>query len=247
MNQVLFVLKGGQVSYWKFRQNRLTRGALNGESECDYTPEYWDEWRSANQVSGGLDALFLSDEKSGWGTLPDYLSSETKAASAWTMDELKSLVNKMSAETDSSNLAVELVQGKTKFIFGEVSSENKITFYLAANQKFALPKDEPKKETTKPALKKEIAKPTPKSTGVIGDSYNDPEALKLAVGTELQGEVVSIFKAMRRNYVKVEGLKEQVCFKSNDTKDFAIGDKVALIVTSVDEESKKVLFQTAKK
>ena len=80
---------------------------------------------------------------------------------------------------------------------------------------------------------------------IIGDSYNDPEALKLSVGDELKGTIVKIFNAMKRNYVKVEGLKEQVCFKSPDNAKFAVGDQVALTVTKVDEAAKKVLFVIA--
>ena len=58
--------------------------------------------------------------------------------------------------------------------------------------------------------------------------------------------IVKIFNAMKRNYVKVEDLKEQVCFKSTDTTKFVVGDEVSLTVTKVDEEAKKVLFSVVK-
>ena len=97
----------------------------------------------------------------------------------------------------------------------------------------------PKSEPAKP-----VAKPTPSS--IVGDSYNDPEALKLSVGDELKGTIVKIFNAMKRNYVKVEGLNEQICFKSIDTTKFAVGDTVSMIVTKVDEATEKVLFAVVK-
>ena len=107
-----------------------------------------------------------------------------------------------------------------------------------------MPKDEPKKAVVKPEPAKPVAKPTP--SGIIGDSYNDPEALKLSVGDELKGTIVKIFNAMKRNYVKVEGLREQVCFKSTDKTKFAVGDEVSLTVTKVDESERRVFYTIAK-
>lgn len=47
---------------------------------------------------------------------------------------------------------------------------------------------------------------------------------------------------MKHNYIKVEGLKEQVIFNSTGKTKFAVGDKVALIVTNVDESARGPLF-----
>ena len=126
-----------------------------------------------------------------------------------------------------------LSQRKAKFIL--VSGDPVETYLLLSSCKFTLPKSEPAKP---------VAKPTPSS--IVGDSYNDPEALKLSVGDELKGTIVKIFNAMKRNYVKVEGLNEQICFKSIDTTKFAVGDTVSMIVTKVDEATEKVLFAVVK-
>ena len=131
-----------------------------------------------------------------------------------------------------------LSQGKINFTLAQGDTVE--TYSLTSSLKFTLPKDEPKKAVVKPEPAKPVAKPTP--SGIIGDSYNDPEALKLSVGAELKGTIVKIFNAMKRNYVKVEGLKDQVCFKSTDKTKFAVGDQVLLTVTKVDEAAKKVLF-----
>ena len=66
------------------------------------------------------------------------------------------------------------------------------------------------------------------------------------MGDELNGTIVKIFNVMKRNYVKVEGLKEQVCFKSTDKAKFAVGDQVVLTVAKVDETVKRVLFEVVK-
>ena len=126
-----------------------------------------------------------------------------------------------------------LSQRKAKFTL--VSGDPVETYLLLSSCKFTLPKSEPAKP---------VAKPTPSS--IVGDSYNDPEALKLSVGDELKGTIVKIFNAMKRNYVKVEGLNEQICFKSIDTTKFAVGDTVSMIVTKVDEATEKVLFAVVK-
>ena len=126
-----------------------------------------------------------------------------------------------------------LSQRKAKFTL--VSGDPVESYLLLSSCKFTLPKSEPAKP---------VAKPTPSS--IVGDSYNDPEALKLSVGDELKGTIVRIFNAMKRNYVKVEGLKEQVCFKSHDTAKFTIGDNVVLMVTKVDVDAKTVLFTVVK-
>lgn len=233
MKQVLFVLKEGQIAFWKYSRGSLSRGTLNGNRWNDFSVSYWDEWSEANQAGDLVDAILLSDKPNGFGSLPNWLQ-ERSEASAWTI----ALLGKLANDAEFTGKGLVLSQGKTKFTLAE--GEAAECYSLTSSLKFTLPKDEPKKEVTKPEPVKPVAKPTP--SGIIGDSYNDPEALKLSVSDELKGTIVKIFNAMKRNYVKVEGLKEQVCFKSTDATKFAVGDEVSLIVTNVDEAAKKVLF-----
>lgn len=233
MKQILFVLKEDQIAFWKYSRGSLARGTLNGNRWNDFTSSYWDEWSEANQAGDLVDAILLSDKPNGFGALPEWLQGGTDP-SAWTVE----LLSKMSKDAEFSAKGLVLSQGETNFTLAQGDTVE--TYSLTSSLKFTLPKDEPKKAVVKPEPAKPVAKPTP--SGIIGDSYNDPEALKLSVGDELKGTIVKIFNAMKRNYVKVEGLKEQVCFKSPDTMKFAVGDQVSLIVTKVDEDAKRVLF-----
>lgn len=237
MKQVLFVLKEGQIAFWKYSRGSLARGTLNGNRWNDFTSSYWDEWSEANQAGDLVDAILLSDKPNGFGALPEWLQGGTDP-SAWTVE----LLSKMSKDAEFSSKGLVLSQGKTNFTLAQGDTVE--TYSLTSSLKFTLPKDEPKKAVVKPEPAKPVAKPTP--SGIIGDSYNDPEALKLSVGDELKGTIVKIFNAMKRNYVKVEGLREQVCFKSTDATKFTVGDEVSLIVTKVDEATEKVLFAVVK-
>ena len=237
MKQILFVLKEGQIAFWKYSRGSLARGTLNGNRWNEFAPSYWDEWSEANQAGDSVDAILLSDKPNGFGALPEWLQGGTDP-SAWTVE----LLSKMSKDAEFSAKGLVLSQGKTNFTLAQGDTVE--TYSLTSSLKFTLPKDEPKKAVVKPEPAKPVAKPTP--SGIIGDSYNDPEALKLSVGDELKGTIVKIFNAMKRNYVKVEGLREQVCFKSTDKTKFAVGDQVSLTVTKVDEAAKKVLFAVVK-
>ena len=235
MRQILFVLKEGQISFWKYSRGSLARGTLNGDRWNKYSSDFWNEWSDANQAGDSVDAILLSDKSNGFGTLPDWLQ-EHSDESAWTVEVLRKLAN----DAEFKDQGLMLSQGKTKFTLVEGDAPE--CYSLTSSLKFSLPKEAPKKEPTKP----EPPKPVVKSSDIIGDSYHDPEALKLSVGDELKGTIVKIFQTMKRNYVKVEGLKEQVCFKTPDKANFAVGDEVSLIVTKVDETAKKVLFAVVK-
>ena len=234
MKQILFVLKEGQIAFWKYLRGSLARGTLNGNRWIDYTPSFWNDWCEVNQPGELEDAILLSDTPNGFGELPSWLKGDGKGPSAWSADTL----SKMSNDAEFSDKGLVLSQGKIRFTLAQGDTVE--TYSLTSSLKFTLPKDEPKKEIVEPESAKPVAKPAP--SGIIGDSYNDPEALKLSVGDELNGTIVKIFNVMKRNYVKVEGLKEQVCFKSTDTTEFTVGDQVSLTVTKVDEAVKKVLF-----
>ena len=228
MGRVLFVLKEGQVAFWKISRGSLVRGTLSGNRWNDFTSSYWDEWSEANQVGDSVDAILLADKPNGFGTLPEWLQDRSEP-SAWTV----ALLGKLANDAEFKDKGLVLSQRKAKFTL--VSGDPVESYLLLSSCKFTLPKSEPAKP---------VAKPTPSS--IVGDSYNDPEALKLSVGDELKGTIVKIFNAMKRNYVKVDGMKDQVCFKSTDTTKFVVGDEVSLMVTKVDEATKKVLFAVAK-
>ena len=228
MGQVLFVLKEGQVAFWKISRGSLVRRTLSGNRWNDYTSSYWDEWSEANQVGDSVDAILLSDKPNGFGTLPKWLQDRSEP-SAWTV----ALLGKLANDAEFKDKGLVLSQRKAKFTL--VSGDPVESYLLLSSCKFTLPKSEPAKP---------VAKPTPSS--IVGDSYNDPEALKLSVGDELKGTIVKIFNATKRNYVKVAGLNEQICFKSIDTTKFAVGDTVSMIVTKVDEVTEKVLFAVVK-
>lgn len=228
MGRVLFVLKEGQVAFWKISRGSLVRRTLSGNRWNDYTSSYWDEWSEANQVGDSVDAILLSDKPNGFGTLPEWLQDRSEP-SAWTV----ALLGKLANDAEFKDKGLVLSQRKAKFTL--VSGDPVESYLLLSSCKFTLPKSEPAKP---------VAKPTPSS--IVGDSYNDPEALKLSVGDELKGTIVKIFNAMKRNYVKVAGLNEQICFKSIDTTKFAVGDTVSMIVTKVDEVTEKVLFAVVK-
>lgn len=233
MGQVLFVLKEGQVAFWKISRGSLVCGTLSGNRWNDFTSSYWDEWSEANQVGDSVDAILLSDKPNGFGTLPEWLQDRSKP-SAWTV----ALLGKLANDAEFKDKGLVLSQRKAKFTLADGDAPE--CYSLTSSLKFTLPKEEPKKDVARPEPAKPVVKPTP--SGIVGDSYNDPEALKLSVGDELKGTIVKIFNAIKRNYVKVEGLKDQVCFKSTDKTKFAVGDQVLLTVAKVDEAAKKVLF-----
>ena len=99
-------------------------------------------------------------------------------------------------------------------------------------------KNDPPTEDEKPVVEKDDATPN----GIIGDCYNDPEALKLAVGTECNGTIVSVIKSLKYCYVKIDGLKERVRFKVSDANEFIVGSKVQTKVVKIDCDDKTVQF-----
>lgn len=88
MKQIVFVLKNGQVGYLKYQRGRLVHASLDGNPWNDFTPDFWDKWKLANQVSDGVDAILLADATDSWGKLPAWLKLDKKRASAWTVETL---------------------------------------------------------------------------------------------------------------------------------------------------------------
>ena len=237
MKQILFVYRNGQIAFWKVTSRGLVRSGIHGERWTDYTPDYWTSWADATQITDALDAILLVESSAKIDVLPGWLEEPDSEPSAWTLDQLADLTE--DAEFEESG--IELVQGKIRHQLSK--GDPRVAYNLVASLKFKLPKPEAAKvETQKKSEPKKAASKPKTAPGLIGDSYNDPAALKLSVGDELKGTIVKIFNAMKRNYVKVEGLKEQVCFKSTDTAKFAVGDQVSLTVTNVDEAGIRVIY-----
>lgn len=240
MKQILFVYRNGQIAFWKVTSRGLVRSGIHGERWTDYTPDYWTSWADATQITDALDAILLVESSAKIDVLPGWLEEPDSEPSAWTLDQLADLTE--DAEFEESG--IELVQGKIRYQLA--SGDPLVSYNLMTSAKFKLPKPEAAKvETQKKAEPKKAASKPKTAPGLIGDSYNDPAALKLSVGDTLQGVVEKVFVALKRNYVRVEGLKQQVCIKTDDAKAFAVGDKVSLTVTKVEEESKRVLFSGA--
>ena len=100
MKQIVFVLKNGQVGYWKYQRGRLVHASLDGNPWNDFTPDFWDKWKLANQVSDGVDAILLADAKDSWGKLPAWLKLNKKRTSAWTVETLLLLREDAEIESD---------------------------------------------------------------------------------------------------------------------------------------------------
>lgn len=240
MTQILFVYQNEQIAFWKMTSRGLKRGALHGERWTDYSADYWTEWSEATQIVEDIDAILLVESSAKINALPSWLAKPQSTPSAWTLDQLQGLTE----DAEFGDAGIELVQGKIRYQLA--SGDLLVSYNLMTSAKFKQPKPEAAKvETQKKAEPKKAASKPKTAPGLIGDSYNDPEALKLSVGDTLQGVVEKVFVAVKRNYVRVEGLKQQVCIKTDDAKAFAVGDKVSLTVTKVEEESKRVLFSGA--
>ena len=251
MDQVLFVLHEGAISQWWLNRGKLSPATLKGATQLDYSaasaPQFWEWWQDDNNVGKDdiFDALFLSSLKDGFGELPDCFSAQSKEASSWKFETLSNLVN----DPLFAGKALLFVKGKiNRLALNSPDSDDPIKLTIQSVLDFTLPKEEPSAppvekndppvEDEKPVVEKDDATPN----GIIGDCYNDPEALKLAVGTECKGTIVCVFKSTKYCYVKVEGLKEQIRFKSSGDVLFSIGDIVSLIVAMVDVADQKVVF-----
>ena len=93
MGQVLFVLKEGQVAFWKISRGSLVRRTLSGNRWNDYTSSYWDEWSEANQAGDSVDAILLSDRPDAYGELPQWFYGAATKTSKWTLETFSKIVN----------------------------------------------------------------------------------------------------------------------------------------------------------
>lgn len=270
--EYLFVIVAGKIAMVRKDETGYSAIPVSDDvdlfSSFDDPTAYWNQWSELTNFSirhSEVDFAFLADKKDCRFAAADAKKSDQfrcAAQTVWSRQNVcAALKSVMRASSFAKSVSV-LEKGKPLLETKIDDSDERLVLHLS---RFGVVKDEPEESKVEQevgaqcdaqvkapvAVKgdfKDVSqqekhqKPAPKSTGIIGDSYNDPAALKLSVGDELKGSIVKIFNAVKRNYVKVEGLKGEVCFKSANAKEFAVGDKIKLMVTKVDAESKKVLF-----
>jgi len=205
MKQILFVLRRNQIASWVLQRGRLTRRALNGNDWSDFTASYWDEWKDANQISEGVDAILLSDEPNGFGFLPDWLQAVTEA-SAWNLDTLA----KLTADGDFAESGIVLVQGKNEKPLGESEAGTSVKYTLLSSLVFKLPKESAKPVAPAPEPKPEQKKP---ASILCADSYGDKKALALKVGDTVSA-IITVIAPMRGSYyAKSDALDDLIKIK----------------------------------
>lgn len=234
MKQILFVLKKGQIAFWKYSRGSLSHGTLNGNRWNDFTPSYWEEWSEANQAGDSVDAILLADEPNAFGTLPDWLQ-ERSDASAWTAV----LLGKLANDTQFIGKGLVLSQGEAKFTLADGDAPE--CYSLTSSLKFTLPKEEPKKEVVKVEPPK-VVKPT-----VVVDCYVDEKSRLIKEGDVVQGKVKA-FSPWRGCYIESPAASDLFCIKPEEVekcKEFAetlkgIGNAFAMTVVSLGECDNKI-------
>jgi len=230
MKQIVFVLRKNQIASWVLQRGRLTRRALNGNNWSDFAASYWDEWKDANQISEGVDAILLSDEPNGFGSLPDWLEA-CPEASAWNLDTLA----KLAADSDFAESGIVLVQGKNEKPLGESEVGTSVKYTLLSTLAFKLPKVPAKPVAgSKPEPKSEPKKP---ATTACADSYGDQKALALKVGETVKATIDVVAPARGCYYAKSDALDDQIKVKMSALPKgmtFELGAAVSFTVVTVD-------------
>jgi len=243
MKQVIFVLRKNQIGYWMLERGCPVHRSLNGNPWCDFTAEYWDEWKDANQVAEGVDALLLSDTPDAYGTLPDWLQ-KGNAESAWTLETLVKLFDDKRAvapeiDEDCIKAGMTLVQGEDEFVLLGAESGSPAKYTLRTTLAFKLPKEpikpvEPSKPESQPV------------TAMCADSYNDEKALALKIGDMISATITVVAPARGCYYAKSDVLGDLIKIKMSalpkDVK-FEQGNTVSFVVSTVD--AKRVTYTLA--
>ena len=125
MGRVLFVLKEGQVAFWKISRGSLVRGTLSGNRWNDYTSSYWDEWSEANQVGDSVDAILLSDRPDAYGELPQWFYGAATKTSKWTLETFSKIVN----DDEFTGKGIWIYLAAKKYDFSSGSPEEIFWFY----------------------------------------------------------------------------------------------------------------------
>lgn len=155
MRQFIFVRRGDQVASWKWQRGKLRIAALNGNDWSELSPAYWEEWKDANQVSDGLDAILLSDAADGFGLLPDWLSTASEEPSEWTFEQISDLADDEAFDA----AAFVLTQGEVRRTVGAVEADSPVAYAVRSTCRFTLPKEEPKPAEPEPVEGDEDAAP----------------------------------------------------------------------------------------
>ena len=125
MGQVLFVLKEGQVAFWKISRGSLVRRTLSGNRWNDYTSSYWDEWSEANQAGDSVDAILLSDRPDAYGELPQWFYGAATKTSKWTLETFSKIVN----DDEFTGKGIWIYLAAKKYDFSSGSPEETFWFY----------------------------------------------------------------------------------------------------------------------
>ena len=125
MGRVLFVLKEGQVAFWKISRGSLVRRTLSGNRWNDYTSSYWDEWSEANQAGDSVDAILLSDRPDAYGELPQWFYGAATKTSKWTLETFSKIVN----DDEFTGKGIWIYLAAKKYDFSSGSPEETFWFY----------------------------------------------------------------------------------------------------------------------
>jgi len=244
MKQVIFVLRKNQIGYWMLQRGCPVHRSLNGNPWCDFTASYWDEWKDANQVAEGVDAILLCDTPEGFGALPDWLQP-SEEDSAWNLETLEKLLSDsraINADVDEEfvRAGMALVQGKGKKVLAVAASGKPTEYNLLSTLAFKLPK-----EPDKPVA---ASKPEPKKpvTTVCADSYGDKKALALNVGDTVSA-VITVIAPMRGcYYAKSDALTDLIKIKMSallNGETFKSGEEISFKVVA--SENSRVTYALA--
>ena len=231
MKQILFVLKEGQIAFWKYSRGSLARGTLNGNRWNDFAPSYWDEWSEANQAGDLVDAILLSDKTKGFGTLPDWLqgdgdsthatvcrsrTSSTSSAkststssgtqiSGWTIETLAKLAN----DAEFSDKGLVLSQGKTKFTLADGDAAE--CYSLTSSLKFVLPEKSIEKAAHPQLDPNDELKADQATYDYTADVFLlSNKDRKFLIGDKCFGSVDTFSSLRKAAFLRIDGVKDLV-------------------------------------
>ena len=235
MKQVLFVLKEGQIAFWKYSRGSLARGTLNGNRWNDFAPSYWDEWSEANQAGDSVDAILLADKSDGFGELPSWLQ-ERSEASAWTV----ALLGKLAHDAQFNGKGLVLSQGKTKLTLADGDAPE--CYSLTSSLKFTLPKEEPKKAVARPGPKQDVENVKKYKADVFLLSKSDRQ---FRVGDKCIGKFYKLSVLKGAVYLRIDGVEDlaklnlrserTISHPHEESVIWNVGKEVELCVVNIDE------------
>ena len=244
MKQMLFVLKEGQIAFWKYSRGSLARGTLNGNRWNDFTPSYWDNWSEANQVGDSVDAILLSDKPNGFGDLPNWLQ-ERSDASAWTV----ALLGKLANDAEFKDKGLVLSQGKTKLTLADGDAPE--YYSLTSSLKFVLPEKSIEKAAHPQLDPNDELNADQDTYDYTADVFLlSNKDRKFSIGDKCFGSVDSFSSLRKAAFLKIDGVKDLVklnvsknrrpCHSCVQSETWTKGKSVTLKVVKV--EVNRVFF-----